>query len=134
MLPITNRTQYRVRYADTDQMGVVYYGNYGRLFEIGRTEMIREMGMPYRELEESGVSMPVYSVNSRYLYKITYDELITIETTVSAVPAARMTFHHRIYSQEGKLAHEATVVLVFLDSRTNRPVRAPRKLIELLEH
>jgi acyl-CoA thioester hydrolase len=133
MLPITNRTRYRVRYADTDQMGVVYYGNYGRLFEIGRTEMIREMGMPYRELEQSGVSMPVYSVNSRYLNKITYDELITIETTVNEMPAARMTFQHRIYNQEGKLAHEATVVLVFLDSRSNRPVRAPRKLIELLE-
>jgi acyl-CoA thioester hydrolase len=114
-------------------MGVVYYGNYGRLFEIGRTEMIREMGMPYRELEQSGVSMPVYSVNSRYLYKITYDELITIETTVNEMPAARMTFQHRIYNQEGKLAHEATVVLVFLDARSNRPVRAPQKLIQLLE-
>ena len=62
MLPITSRTQYRVRYADTDQMGVIYYGNYGRLFEIGRTEMIREMGLPYIELEKSGVMMPVYSV------------------------------------------------------------------------
>ena len=133
MLPVTNRTNYRVRYADTDQMGVMYYGNYGRLFEIGRTEMIREMGMPYRELEQSGVSMPVYSVNSRYLNKLVYDELITIETTVSELPAARMTFLHRIYNENGNLAHEATVVLVFLDARTNRPVRAPQMLLELLE-
>jgi acyl-CoA thioester hydrolase len=133
MLPVTNKTPYRVRYADTDQMGVVYYGNYGRLFEIGRTEMIREMGMPYRELEESGVSMPVYSVSSRYLNKLIYDELITIETKVTELPAARMTFFHRIYNEKGVLAHEATVVLVFLDAGTNRPVRAPQKLIALLE-
>lgn len=133
MLPITNRTQYRVRYADTDQMGVVYYGNYGRLFEIGRTEMIREMGLPYRELERSGIAMPVYSVQSRYLNSLSYDEVITIETTIKEIPAARMTFEHRIYNQEGKLAHEATVVLVFIDSRTNRPVRAPQLLLDLLE-
>jgi len=113
-------------------MGVVYYGNYGRLYEIGRTEMIRQMGMPYRELEESGIAMPVYSVESQYLYKLTYDELITIETEVSELPAARMTFKHRIYNQEGKLANEATVVLVFLDAVTGRPVRAPEKLISLL--
>ena len=62
MQPIVSTTTYRVTYADTDQMGVVYYGNYGRLLEIGRTEMIREMGMPYSDLEKSGVMMPVYSV------------------------------------------------------------------------
>lgn len=133
MEPMINKTVYRVRYADTDQMGVMYYGNYARLYEIGRSEMIRESGMAYRELEESGVVMPVYSVEARYLSSLTYDELVTIETTVRELPAARMTFHHRIFSQEGKLAHEATVVLVFLDAGSNRPVRAPAKLLSLLE-
>jgi acyl-CoA thioester hydrolase len=113
-------------------MGVVYYGNYGRLYEIGRTEMIRQMGLPYRELEETGIAMPVYSVESRYLYKLTYDELITIETEVTELPTARMSFKHRIYNQEGKLANDATVVLVFMDAATGRPVRAPEKLIRLL--
>jgi acyl-CoA thioester hydrolase len=133
MEPLINRTSYRVRYADTDQMGVMYYGNYARLYEIGRSEMIRESGMAYRELEESGVVMPVYSVEARYLSSLRYDELVTIETTVSELPAARMTFDHRIYSQDGKLAHEARVVLVFLDARSSRPVRAPAKLLTLLE-
>jgi acyl-CoA thioester hydrolase len=134
MFPISKTTKYRVLYADTDMMGVVYYGNYGRLFEMGRTEMIREMGMPYIELEKQGIVMPVYSVESRYRNVVKYDELITIETTVKQAPAARMEFFHKIYNESGSLAHEARVVLVFLDIKTNRPVRAPEKLVKLLEN
>lgn len=133
MLPITRKTQYRVLYADTDMMGVVYYGNYGRLYEMSRTEMIREMGLPYIELEHEGIVMPVFSVEAKYRNVIRYDELITIETTVEKLPAARMEFFHRIYNEDGRLAHEAKVVLVFLDMQTNRPVRAPERLVKLLE-
>lgn len=134
MFPITKTTKYRVLYADTDMMGVVYYGNYGRLFEMGRTEMIREMGMPYIELEQQGIVMPVFSVESKYRNVLRYDELITIETTVNEAPAARMEFFHKIYNESGTMAHEARVVLVFLDTKTNRPVRAPEKLVKLLEN
>jgi acyl-CoA thioester hydrolase len=132
MLPYTSTTQYRVLYADTDMMGVVYYGNYGRLFEMGRTEMIRDMGLPYIELEKEGIVMPVYSVESKYKNVIRYDELITIETTVKTMPLAKMEFFHRIFNEDGGLAHEARVILVFLDRKSNRPVRAPHKLVELL--
>ena len=134
MLPITNTTKYRVLYADTDMMGVIYYGNYGRLFEMGRTEMIREMGMPYIELEKQGIVMPVFSVESKYRKVLNYDELITIETTVKDVPAVRMEFFHKIYNEAGTLAHEAKVVLVFLDRQSNRPVRAPESLVKLIEN
>ncbi len=132
MLPITMTTNYRVTYADTDQMGVVYYGNYGRLLEIGRTEMIREMGLPYSELEKSGIVMPVYSLESKYRNVIRYDELITIETTIRELPETRMSFHHRIFNEAGKIAHEAKIVLVFMNMKTNRPTRAPERLVELL--
>jgi len=132
MLPVINRTKYRVTYGDTDQMGVVYYGNYARLYEIGRTEMIREMGMPYRELEEAGVMMPVYSVESTFKDVIRYDELITIETTVHKLPAAKMEFEHRILNESGREVHVARVVLVFLDIKTRRPVRAPETLLRLI--
>ena len=134
MLPIISTTTYRVTYADTDQMGVVYYGNYGRLLEIGRTEMIRELGMPYSDLEKSGIVMPVYSVESRYRNVLKYDELVTIETTVKEVPMARITFHYRIFNEAGVLAHEAKAVLVFLDTKTNRPVRAPEMLLKVLKN
>ena len=134
MLPITKTTPYRVLYADTDMMGVVYYGNYGRLFEKGRTEMIREMGLPYIEMEKQGIVMPVYSVESKYRNTLDYDELIIIETTVKELPAARMEFFHKIYKEDGTLAHEAKVVLVFLNMKTNRPVRAPEILVNLLDN
>ncbi len=133
MLPITTTTKYRVTYADTDQMGVVYYGNYGRLMEIGRTEMIREMGLPYMELENSGIIMPVYSVESLYKNVLRYDELVTIETTVKEMPTARIEFHYRIFNEKGVLAHVAKAVLVFLDRKTNRPVRAPERLLNLMK-
>jgi acyl-CoA thioester hydrolase len=134
MLPYTSKVQYRVIYADTDMMGVVYYGNYGRLLEMGRTEMIREMGMPYIELEHAGIVMPVYSVESKYKNVLRYDELITIETTVKEVPAVRMEFFTKIYNEDAGLAHEAKVVLVFMDMKTGRPVRAPESLVNLLEN
>jgi len=132
MLPITSKTHYRVRYADTDQMGVVYYGNYSRLYEIGRSELIRELGLPYTELEDAGIVMPVFSVECKYRNVIKYDELITIETTLKELPAARIEFFHRIFTQEGIMAHEATVVLVFLDMKSRRPIRAPEKLLDVL--
>ncbi len=131
MEAVTGKVQYRVIYADTDQMGVVYYGNYGKLYEIGRSEMIRAMGFPYKELELSGVVMPVYSVEARYRNTITYDELITIETKVKELPTAKMKFHHRIYNEDGTLAHEATVVLVFMDMETKKLVRAPEMLLDV---
>ncbi len=134
MLPYTSTTKYRILYADTDIMGVVYYGNYGRLFEMGRTEMIREMGMPYLELEKQGIVMPVFSVESKYRNVLKYDELVTIETTVKELPAVRMEFFHRILNESGSVAHEAKVVLVFLDRLTSRPVRAPETLVKLLEN
>ena len=95
--------------------------------------MVRSMGLPYIELEHAGIVMPVYSVESKYRNVIRYDELITIETTVKTLPAARMEFFHRIYNEDGGLAHEAKVILVFLDMKSNRPVRAPERLVKLLD-
>ena len=133
MLPIISTTNYRVTYADTDQMGVVYYGNYGRLLEIGRTEMIRELGLPYNELEKSGIVMPVYSVESKYRNVLKYDELVTIETTVKDLPSARIEFFYRIFNEAGELVHVAKAVLVFKDMATNKVVRAPEKLLKAIQ-
>ncbi|HKK61247.1 MAG TPA: thioesterase family protein [Bacteroidales bacterium] len=128
----TTRTTYRTRYSDTDQMGVVYYGNYARFYEIGRTEMIRDMGYSYKELEETGVFMPVAKVEANYKKPLYYDERITIETSLKKMPAARMEFFHTIYNEAGEVAHTAVVTLVFLSSQTNRPVRVPEYMINAL--
>ncbi len=130
----TTRTTYRVRYADTDQMGVVYYGNYLRFYEIGRSEMIRDLGYTYKELEETGVFMPVASVNTKYHIPLYYDELITIETTLKQIPLARMVFYHTIYNSKQEIVNTAEVTLVFLSKETNRPVRVPEYMVRALEH
>lgn len=126
------QTTYRIRYADTDQMGVVYYGNYARFYEIGRSEMIRDLGYAYKELEDSGVVMPVISVNAKYKRPLYYDELITIETALKKMPEARMVFYHTIYNQDNEVVHTAEVTLVFLSKETNRPVRVPEYMISAL--
>lgn len=126
-------TTYRVRYSDTDQMGVVYYGEYPRFYEIGRSEMIRDLGYTYKELEKTGVFMPVSTVNAKYHKPIYYDELITIETTLKKMPMARMVFYHTIINEKKEVVHTAEVTLVFLSSETNRPVRVPEYMIRALE-
>ena len=89
-------------------------------------EMVRSMGFPYIELEKMGVVMPVYFLESKYRNVITYDELITIETTVKELPTAKIRFHRRIFNEDGTLAHEATVVLVFMDMRATKDWSGPR--------
>ncbi|MFT4033691.1 MAG: thioesterase family protein [Siphonobacter sp.] len=123
---------YRVCYADTDQMGYVYYGNYARLFEIGRVEALRSLGFRYKELEDSGVIMPVYEMKTRYLQAARYDELLTIRTQIIQKPGARIIFHFEVYNEERTLLNKGEVTLVFVSRTTGRPVMAPADLLEKL--
>ena len=125
--------QYRVRYADTDQMGYVYYGNYARLYEIGRVEALRSLGFSYKEMEDSGVMMPVYENKSRYITPALYDELLTIRTTIKAMPAARVVFHYEIFNNADILVHTGETTLVFVKMENSRLTLAPKGLLEKLE-
>ncbi len=125
-------TRYRVRYADTDQMGYVYYGNYARLYEIGRVEALRDLGFSYKEMEESGVMMPVYENKSRFIAPALYDELLTIKTTVKIIPAARVVFHYEILNASEKVVHTGETTLVFVKMGNNRLTSAPNDLLEKL--
>jgi acyl-CoA thioester hydrolase len=122
----------RVRYADTDQMGYVYYGNYGRFYEIGRVEALRSIGFSYREMEESGTMMPVYDNYSRYFQPARYDDELSIKVMITELPAARVVFEYEIRNQEGTLLNTGRTTLVFLNRETNRPTRAPKNLIDKL--
>ncbi|MFC2114059.1 acyl-CoA thioesterase [Bacteroidota bacterium] len=126
-------TKIRVLYADTDIMGFVYYGNYPKYYEIGRTEMIRSLGMPYKKLEQMGVMMPVRSMNSNYLKPAHYDQLLTIRTSIKEIPKARMEFFYEIFNEHNELIHTGTTTLIFLDMKSNRPVRAPQHLIDKIK-
>ncbi|MEA5460625.1 thioesterase family protein [Arcicella sp. LKC2W] len=125
--------QYRVRYADTDQMGYVYYGNYARLYEIGRVEALRSLGFSYKAMEDSGVMMPVYENKSRYIAPALYDDLLTIRTTIKTLPAARVVFHYEIYNSSETLVHIGETTLVFVRMENNRLTLAPKELLEKLE-
>jgi acyl-CoA thioester hydrolase len=128
----TSRFVVRVRYADTDQMGFVYYGNYLRWFEIGRTEMLRALGMSYREVEEAGVRLPVLEARCRYLKPARYDDEVVIETRLAGLGRASMRFTYRVLrAPDDEPLAEGETEHCFLDRR-GRPVRPPAFFLELL--
>ncbi len=129
----TSRFVVRVRYADTDQMGFVYYGNYLRWFEIGRTEMLRSFGMSYREVEAAGIRLPVLEARCRYHRPARYDDEVTIETTLAGLGRASMRFAYRVlHGADGELLAEGGTEHCFLDPR-GRPVRPPAFFLALFE-
>ncbi|MEK6562613.1 MAG: thioesterase family protein [Candidatus Binatota bacterium] len=95
-----NLTSYRIIYGDTDQMGVVYYANYLKWFEIGRTELLRQIGIPYASIEEKGLRFPVTEVSCRYFRPSRYDDVITIETALTSLGRVTLTFSYRILRKE----------------------------------
>lgn len=128
-----SKTQIRVRYAETDQMGVVYYGNYAQYFEVGRVEAIRQLGYSYKEMEAEGVVMPVVSMETKYMRSATYDELLTIETTIHTLPESfEIIFDVAIYNERGKVLTTGKVRLYFVDKSTWKKITIPAKLKEKL--
>ncbi|MCY7349490.1 MAG: acyl-CoA thioesterase [Cytophagaceae bacterium] len=128
-----HQTTYRVRYADTDQMGFVYYGNYARLYEIGRVEALRTLGFQYRELEASGIWMPVYDLHCRFVQAARYDDLLTIRTTIAQPPTARMLFEYEVKNEMGTLLNMGQTTLIFVRAINQRPMPAPADLVEKLK-
>jgi len=127
-------TQFRVRYAETDQMKYVHHGNYPEYFEMGRIEWLRELGISYKKMEESGIMLPVINLNINYLKPAKYDDLLTITTSLKELPSARITFEYEITNEENQLLTTATTTLVFVDMETGRPIRAPKSLLEKLKN
>lgn len=118
-------TSIRVRYADTDQMGYVYYGNYARYFEIGRVEALRSIGISYKDLEASGVMMPVLENYSKYIKPALYDDLIQLRVMIKEKPGVRIRFDYEISNQQGELIHFGHTVLVFVSIETRKVVSFP---------
>ncbi|MBB1569762.1 MAG: acyl-CoA thioesterase [Capnocytophaga sp.] len=122
----------RTRYAETDQMGVVYYGNYPQYLELGRVEWLRAIGLTYKEMEAEGIMMPVVSLQIQYKKPALYDELITIRTKLKDLPSTKIEFDYEILNEKGELLSTANTILVFVDARTFRPVRCPEKVLDLI--
>lgn len=124
--------KYRVRYADVDQMGYMYYGNYARLYEIGRVEALRDLGLNYKEMEASGVMMPVYENYSRFIQPTKYDELLTIRVVVEEMPKMRFKFRYEILNEAHQKVHTGETTLVFINIKTNRLTICPEAIITVL--
>jgi len=125
-------TKLRVRYGETDQMGIVYYGNYADYLEQGRTEWLRTLGFSYKFMEANNIHLPVVNLNIDYKKPALYDDVITITTTLKEIPTVRIEFYYEIHNQEGKLLITATTTLVFVNSTTNKLRKAPEYLLEKL--
>lgn len=122
-------TQIRVRYSETDQMNVVYHGNYAQYFEVARAEAIREMGITYKEMEEMGIVMPIVELHTKFLRPAVYDDLLTIKTQLRELPKDhRIEFHHEVYNESDKLLTIGRIVLYFLDAKTMARTVMPEAL------
>lgn len=126
-----HRCQLRVRYAETDRMGYVYYGAYAGFLEVARVEALRSLGLSYRSIEDDGVMLPVHDLSVRYHKPAFYDDLITITTRVQKPPSVRILFDYELRNEGGTLLTEASTTLVFIERASGRPCRAPQRLLDL---
>lgn len=127
-------TQIRMHYALTDQMGVVYYGNYAQFYEIGRTEAIRQLGYTYKDIEAMGIIMPVVEMNSKFLRPAKYDDLITVKTTLREMPTGHaINFFFEIFNEDDKLLNAGNVILYFMEAGTMKRAKMPDDLEEKLK-
>lgn len=126
----TFQHQVRVRYAETDNMGYVYYGNYAAFYEVARTEMLRSTGISYRELEDMGVMLPVTDLNCKFIKAAKYDDLITINTYIREKPGIRIKFEYELFNEAGELLNTGYTQLVFVDMKKNRPCKPPQDFMD----
>ena len=129
----SSETKVRVRYGESDRMGYSYYGNYPLYYEVGRTEMLRELGLTYKEMEDSGVILPVINLHVYYLSPAFYDDLLTVRTIIKEKPTVRLKFDYEIYNEQGEKINYGDTTLVFTDAVTRKPCRPPQYFWDKLE-
>ena len=122
----------RVRYAETDPMKYVYYGNYATYFEVARVELFRTLGMPYDDIEKQGIWLPVSEFSIKYLKPALYDQNLEIHTFIKKIPGVRIEFEYEIYNDSKEKITEAKTTLFFLDSKLNKVIKCPDFLMILL--
>lgn len=122
----------RVRYAETDPMKYVYYGNYATYFEVARVELFRTLGMPYDDIEKQGIWLPVSEFSIKYLKPALYDQNLKIHTFIKKIPGVRLEFDYEIYNDSKEKITEAKTTLFFLDSKSNKVIKCPEFLMDLL--
>lgn len=129
-----HKTQIRVRYGETDQMGYCYYGNYAQYFEVGRVEALREVGSSYKDIEESGIMLPVSEYSVKYLKPALYDDLLTVSTKITEIKGVKIVFDYTLYNEQQDIISSGQTTLVFVKKDTMRACPPPNDLLEKLSH
>ena len=127
-----HQTQIRVRYSETDQMQVVYHGNYAQYFEIGRVEWLRNKGISYKWMEENRIMLPVVSLTMNYKKPARYDELLTLKTKLKNRTTVKIEFDYELYNENEELLTTGNSILVFVDMNTGKPISPPQYIIDIL--
>ncbi|MCB0843350.1 MAG: acyl-CoA thioesterase [Bacteroidetes bacterium] len=130
---IIHDTYLRVRYGETDQMGYVYYGKYAEYFEVGRAETIRNLGIPYKVVEEKGIFMPVADLQVSYKFPARYDDNLRVRTTIPEIPRSSFPTLYEVYNEEDTLLVTGSVRLAFFHREKMRPVRVPEFILEAVK-
>ncbi len=123
----------RVRYGETDQMGVVYHGNYPQFLELGRIEWLRSLGISYRSMEENGVMLPVISIQLNFVKSAKYDDLLSIKTTLSKAPSVKIEFDYEIRDENNQIITTGNTILAFINMKTGRPMKCPDYIFDKLK-
>ncbi len=129
----THETFVKIRYSETDQMGVVHHGNYAQYLELARIEWLAQFGVSYKEMEKGGIMLPVYAMEFKFIKPATFDEVLKIETTLKAIPGVRIEFSYTIFNSENEVITKASTVLVFMDAHSKKPIRCPDYLLQKLK-
>ncbi len=131
---VASVTKIRVRYADTDQMKRAYYGNYFSYFEEGRSELLRQLGLPYPEIEAMGYYLPVAEAQAKYLKPARYDDLLAITAIMDEMPQARIVIRYEVrLDGSPDLLAQGYTVHSFVAVKTGKPTRPPQRFLDLLE-
>ena len=132
MKAYTYKTKIRIRYSETDKMGVVYHGNYAQFLEIARVEWLRNLGISYKWMEDSGVMLPVIALHINYHKPAYYDDVLSIKISLSKTPSVRIEFNYEITNEKGEIITTANTVLAFINMASGRPIRCPDYILEKL--
>ncbi|TJY36099.1 acyl-CoA thioesterase [Pontimicrobium aquaticum] len=127
-------TKIRIRYGETDQMGVVYHGNYSNFLEIGRIEWLRTLGVSYKQMELDGIMLPVISLSLKYKKPACYDDVISVKTILKKMPTATIEFDYEITNEAGEILTLGNTILAFINMKTNRPTRCPKFILDKLQN
>lgn len=132
-MPITSLTSLKVRYSETDQMGFVHHGNYAQYLELARIDWLSKLGVSYKNMEENGVMLPVYTLDFKFKKSAFFDDELIVKTYLRKIPTARIIFDYEIRNQKGDLLTIASTSLVFMDSKTKKPIPCPDGLLQIIK-